>query len=582
MPELIPQDFIDDLVQRIDVVEVISNRIEIKKAGKEYKGLCPFHTEKTPSFTVSQDKGFYHCFGCGAHGTALGFLIDFDRLTFIEAIEELAKIAGVTIPKTRQDRSKSAKNKNLKDLLLELMSHYVANLSKSKKAIKYLTTRGIDGKIAKKFSVGFSQDSWDEVLKEFGTSKKNIANLYECGLIIKKDNGGYYDRFRNRIMFPIKNNGGHVVGFGGRIIDEGKPKYLNSPETPLFKKGELLYGLFESKESLRSSNHALFVEGYTDVISLAQSGFKNSLATLGTATTDAHIKKAFRFVDKITFCFDGDNAGKKAAWRACKICLPNIRANKEAKFLILPKNQDPDETIQSSGPEFFKKLLENAAPLSDFFIETIKRKFDTHRPSGIASAAEYSMMPINRIRDGIYKDHLIEKIASELKVKASQLKKFQQQTKKNKIQNISLQRKKMLSKNRPSLIRQAINILMHYPELVLEISEDKEFNHINDKGIDTLREIITLIQSNESIKLATIIEHFNDQTIKEHLKSMTIQTLIISQIEAKNELHEIVLRLNERNTRSELKKLVSKAKNDVLTESERKRFLALSKSIEIK
>jgi len=194
MPELIPQDFIDDLVQRIDVVEVISNRIEIKKAGKEYKGLCPFHTEKTPSFTVSQDKGFYHCFGCGAHGTALGFLIDFDRLTFIEAIEELAKIAGITIPKAQQDRSKSAENKNLQDLLLELMSHYVANLSKSKKAIKYLKARGIDGKIAKKFSIGFSQNSWDEVLKKFGTSNKKIANLYECGLIIKKDDGGYYDQ----------------------------------------------------------------------------------------------------------------------------------------------------------------------------------------------------------------------------------------------------------------------------------------------------------------------------------------------------------------------------------------------------
>jgi len=582
MPELIPQDFIDDLVQKIDVVEVISNRIEIKKAGKEYKGLCPFHTEKTPSFTVSQDKGFYHCFGCGAHGTALGFLIDFDRLTFIEAIEELAKIAGVAIPKTQQDRSKRAGNKNLQDLLLELMSHYIANLSKSKKAINYLKTRGMDGKIAKKFSIGFAQDSWDEVLKKFGTSSKNIANLNECGLIIKKDNGGYYDRFRNRIMFPIKNKGGNVVGFGGRIIDEGEPKYLNSPETPLFKKGELLYGLFESKESLRSSNHALFVEGYTDVISLAQSGFKNSLATLGTATTDAHIKQAFRFVDKITFCFDGDNAGKKAAWKACEICLPNIRANKEAKFLILPKNQDPDETIQSSGPEFFKKLVNNATPLSDFFIETIKRKFDTDRPSGIASAAEYSMMPINRIGDGIYKDHLIEKIASALNVKASQLKKFQQQTKKNKIQKISSQSKKSLNKNRPSLIRQAINILMHYPGLVLEISENKEFNHIDDKGIEILKEIINLIHSNESIKVATIIEHFQDPKIKEHLKNMTAQTLIISQMEAKNELHEIILRLNERNTRSELKQLVNKAKNDVLTESERKRFLILSKNIEIK
>ena len=239
MPELIPQDFIDDLVQRIDVVEVISNRIEIKKAGKEYKGLCPFHTEKTPSFTVSQDKGFYHCFGCGAHGTALGFLIDFDRLTFIEAIEELAKIAGVTIPKTKQDRSKSDRKKYLQNLLHTLMSHYIANLGKSKNAIEYLKTRGIDGKTAKKFSIGFSKDAWDDVLKKFGTSDKNISNLYDCGLIIRKDNGSYYDRFRNRIMFPIKSHDGHVLGFGGRIIDQGEPKYLNSPETQLFKKGEL-------------------------------------------------------------------------------------------------------------------------------------------------------------------------------------------------------------------------------------------------------------------------------------------------------------------------------------------------------
>ena len=582
MPELIPQDFIDDLVQRIDVVEVISNRIEIKKAGKEYKGLCPFHTEKTPSFTVSQDKGFYHCFGCGAHGTALGFLIDFDRLTFIEAIEELAKIAGVTIPKTQQDRSKSAENKNLQNILLKLMSHYVDNLSKSKKAIKYLKTRGIDGTTAKKFSIGFSQDSWDEVLKKFGTSKKNIANLYECGLIIKKDNGGYYDRFRNRIMFPIKNNGGYVVGFGGRIIDKGEPKYLNSPETPLFKKGELLYGLYESKEFLRSSNHAIVVEGYTDVISLTQNGFNNSLATLGTATTDAHIKKAFRFADKITFCFDGDNAGRQAAWKACEICLVNIRINKEVKFLILPKDQDPDETIQSSGPEFFKKSVENATPLSDFFIETIKRKFDISRPSGIASAAEYSMVAINRIKDGIYKDRLIEKIASELRIKTSQLQKFQHNDRINKIQKISFKNQKKLNKNRPSLIRQAVNILMHYPELAREINEDKKFKHIHDKGISILREIITLVQTNESIKLATIIEHFHDQTIKEHLKAMAAEELIISQKEAKNELYEIILKLNEKNIKSELKKLVNKAKDKPFTGSERKRFLELSKSLEFK
>ena len=580
MAELIPQNFIDDLVQRIDVVEVIGSRIEIKKAGKEYKGLCPFHTEKTPSFTVSQDKGFYHCFGCGAHGTALGFLIDFERLRFVEAIEELAKIAGVEIPKSKEYKSKRLKNKSLQDLLLQLMSHYVDHLSKSRKAIEYLKARGIDGKTAKKFSIGFSLDSWDEILKKFGKSNKDITNLHDCGLIIKKDDGGYYDRFRNRIMFPIKSNEGHVLGFGGRIIDEGEPKYLNSPETQLFKKGELLYGLFESKESLRSTNHAIFVEGYTDVITLAQNGFENSLATLGTATTDAHIKKAFRFVDKITFCFDVDNAGRKAAWKACEVCLPNIRANKEARFLILPKNQDPDETIQSSGPEFFKKLLKNATPLSDFFIETIKTKFDIARPSGIASAAEYSMVPINRVADGIYKDHLIEKIASKLNVSVSQLKKFQNQ--RNKLQKTSFQSKIAPSKARPSLIRQAINILMHFPGLLRKISEDKEFSHIDDKGIDILREIITLIHSNKSIKVATIIEHFNDPKIKEHLKIMASQEMIISQVEAKNELSEIILRLNDRDKRSELKKLLGKVKNNALSESERKRFIVLSKSREIK
>ena len=412
--------------------------------------------------------------------------------------------------------------------------------------------------------------------------KKNIENLYDCGLIIKKDNGGYYDRFRNRIMFPIKSNKGHVLGFGGRIIDQGDPKYLNSPETQLFKKGELLYGLYESKEFLRSSNHAIIVEGYTDVISLAHNGFKNSLATLGTATTYAHIKKAFRFADKITFCFDGDNAGRKAAWKACKLCLLNTKANKEAHFLILPENQDPDEMIKSTGPEPFKKLLKNATPLSDFFIATIKGKFDMSSPEGINSIAENGMETVNKMKDGIYKDKLIEKIAGELEIKVSRLEELKLQDRKNEPQRTASKRRKTQSKSKPSLIRQAIKILMHYPEVVREISESKEFKHIHEKGIDILREIITLIQSNESIKLATIIEHFNDQIIKEQLKSVQQEKLILSQMEAKNELHEIVLRLNERNTRSELKKLVSKTKNNALTESERKRFLALSKSIKIK
>ena len=224
MSDLIPQDFIDDLVQRIDIIEVISNRIEIKKAGREYKGLCPFHTEKTPSFTVSQEKGFYHCFGCGAHGTTLGFLMDYENQTFIEAIEELSKIAGVEIPKTKQDRAKNKKNKSLQELTAEIMGQFIQNLSKSEKAIAYLKNRNIDGKTAKKFSIGFANDSWDDILTTFGTSDKRVKKLLDCGLIIKKDDSGYYDRFRNRIMFPIRDNKGNVLGFGGRIIDDGEPK----------------------------------------------------------------------------------------------------------------------------------------------------------------------------------------------------------------------------------------------------------------------------------------------------------------------------------------------------------------------
>mgnify|MGYP001573762331 FL=1 len=304
MSDRIPQDFIDDLVQRIDIGEIIGNRIDIKKAGKEYKANCPFHGEKTPSFTVSPEKGFYHCFGCGAHGTALGFLMEYERLTFIEAIEELAKTVGVDVPKTKEDKIKNKRNISLKELLSEVSAHYTSNLSQSKEAINYLKDRGIDGKNAKYFSLGFSNNSWSEILDTFGASEKDKQKLLDSGLIIKKDDGGFYDRFRNRIMFPIKDNRGDVLGFGGRIIGNDEPKYLNSPETALFRKGELLYGLFESKEGIGKTKSAIIVEGYTDVIALQKYGFNTALATLGTATTEYHIRKMFRTIDEITFCFD--------------------------------------------------------------------------------------------------------------------------------------------------------------------------------------------------------------------------------------------------------------------------------------
>ena len=582
MSDLIPQDFIDDLVQRIDIIEVISNRIEIKKAGREYKGLCPFHTEKTPSFTVSQEKGFYHCFGCGAHGTALGFLMDYENQTFIEAIEELSKIAGVEIPKTKQDRAKNKKNKSLQELTAEIMGQFIQNLSKSEKAIAYLKNRNIDGKTAKKFSIGFANDSWDDILKKFGTSDKSIKKLLDCGLIIKKDDSGYYDRFRNRIMFPIRDNKGNVLGFGGRIIDDGEPKYLNSPETQLFKKGQLLYGMFESKEALRSSSEAIIVEGYTDVIALSMNGFGNALATLGTATTDTHIKNVFRFANKITFCFDGDRAGKDAAWKACEICLPNLTAKKEVGFLILPDNQDPDQIIASSGPQLLKKLLDDALPLSDFLIQTIKKEFAVNTINGRAMAAEKSMSLVNKIPGGIYKDLMIEKIASELKMKVSQLKNIRTQARMGNIQRKSSPLKEKDYRRRPSLIRQAIKILIHYPDLAKNINLEKTFHFIDDKGIKVFDEILNFIQSRESIKSATISEHFQDKNIRVQLKKMIAEPLLISEQEATNELNEIVTRLYEKNQNAEFKALVNKAKENELSQTERDRFLELTKSIKIK
>jgi DNA primase len=580
MSNLIPQDFIDDLVQRIDIIEVISNRIEIKKAGREYKGLCPFHTEKTPSFTVSQEKGFYHCFGCGAHGTALGFLMDYENQAFVEAIEELSKIAGVEIPKTKQDRATNKKNKSLQELTGEVMDQFIRNLSKSEKAIAYLKHRNIDGKTAKKFSIGFANDSWDDILKKFGTSDRRVKKLLDCGLIIKKDDSSYYDRFRNRIMFPIRDNKGNVLGFGGRIIDDGEPKYLNSPETQLFKKGQLLYGMFESKEALRSSREAIIVEGYTDLIALSVNGFGNALATLGTATTDAHIKNVFRFADKITFCFDGDRAGKDAAWKACEICLPNITATKEVRFLILPDDQDPDQIIASLGSQTLKKFLDDALPLSDFLIHSIKKESEVKTINGRARAAEKSMGLVNKMQDSIYKDLVIEKIASELKMKVSQLKNIQ--IKMSNVQGNASPKKEKDYRRRPSLIRQAIKILIHYPNLGRTINLKKIFNFIDEKGIKILDEILNFIQSRASIKSATIIEHFQDKKIRVHLKKMIAEPLLISEKEAKNELNEIFTRLYEKENKSEFKALINKAKENELGQIERDRFLELSKSIKIK
>ena len=582
MSERIPQDFIDDLIERADIGEVIGRRVEIKKAGKEFKACCPFHNEKTPSFTISPEKGFYHCFGCGAHGTALGFLMDYERLTFVEAIEEVAKMLGVTVPKTKENIAKSKERNSLKDLLQNISNYYEQNLKGSDKAIKYLKSRGIDGKTAKHYALGFSIDSWDDITHKFGVTQEDKKKLLACGLLIEKDDGGFYDRFRNRLMFPIKNNKGEIVGFGGRIIDDEEPKYLNSPETSLFKKGELLYGLYESKKSIADKRKAIIVEGYTDVIGLYQNKIGNSLATLGTATTEIHINKIFRISDQIIFCFDGDNAGKKAAKKAMELCLPLVRKNKEARFLLL-EDDDPDEFIRNKGFKAFEKLIKEAQSMDEFLINLCNQESDINSIKGKANAAENAMTLANKIRDGIYKDLLIKRIAQEYDLPEEKLMKYHasnnKNTSKKSFSGSASKKVSSRAKKRPSLIKQAIRILLHKPELARTINISNQFKFIDEKGIDVFRKIARLVNEKDKVKLATIIEHFPDPKLQEYLSKLATEQNLIKDNELASEFDDIIKRLDLQDQRKELTSLISKAKKSNLNDSDQSRLKELSRKI---
>ena len=584
MSERIPQDFIDDLIERADISEVIGRSLELKNAGNEYRAICPFHNDTKPSLTIVPQKGFYHCFVCEANGTALGFLMNYERLSFVEAIKELAKMVGVTVPKTKEDRVVSKEKKDLKSLLSQVSKHYEKNLKESTIAIEYFKNRGIDGKTARLYALGFAKKSYDDILKKFGKTEKDKKQLLACGLLTEKDNGGYVDKFRNRVMFPIRNNRGEVVGFGGRIISrvikDNEPKYLNSPGTALFKKGELLYGLFESKKSIAERKSAIIVEGYTDVIGLYQFGVGNSLATLGTATTENHINKVFRISDQIIFCFDGDDAGRKAAEKAMKLCLPLVRKNKEAYFLIL-EDEDPDEFIRQHGHQEFEARLATAKSTDEFLITICNQNSDINSVKGKANAVENAMALVDTIQDGIYKDLMIEKIALEYNLALEKVAKYAPSKKiTKKVSRTDGQRKKRAYlKNRPSLINQAIRILLHKPELGKMIDLNNQFKHLDQKGIGVLREIIQLIHTKDSIKLATIIEHFQDQKLQRYLSQLAMGDGLINKDEMLSEFNDITQRLNAQDLRKELAILIERAKSKSLNEEDTKRLRALSKNI---
>lgn len=520
MAGLIPQDFIDDLIARADIVEVVGRRVQLKKAGREFKACCPFHDEKSPSFTVSPGKGFYHCFGCGAHGTAIGFLMEFDHLSFVDAIESLAGSMGVDVPRNESDQP-AKRYDELFSLMDTVSRHWQDCLKDSPTAVEYLKKRGIDGATAKRFGIGFAPDGWSNVLDKFGQSDEATERLLATGLIIRKDNGKHYDRFRDRVMFPIRDPRGRTIGFGGRTMGDGEPKYLNSPETVLFHKGRELYGLYEARQALRHIDRLVVVEGYMDAVALARNGIDFVVATLGTATTHEHLNRLFRLTENVYFAFDGDRAGTKAAWRALENALPQIREGRQIRFVFLPDGQDPDSYVNEHGADAFVKLLDAGLPLSEFMIHELASQVDMETIDGRARLAESARPLINRIPAGVYKELLIESLAESVGLTAVKLEKMiaagsATERPQPGAAAFPTPRRRPPAASGPSVVRRAITLVLNYPPAALKLDTEK-LAGVQRAGVDLLAALIETVQAEPTITTAGLLERWRQDEKGRHL-----------------------------------------------------------------
>lgn len=581
MSGLIPKQFIVDLIDRADVVEVVGRRVQLKKAGKEYKACCPFHDEKTPSFTVSPGKGFYHCFGCGEHGNALDFLMQYDHMEFVEAVESLAGMMGVEVPHEEGQGQRPARSY---DALFELVAKagrfYEAELKKHQPAVDYLKQRGIDGATAKRFGIGYAPSGWSHTLDKFGTSKEAIDRLLAVGLIIRKDNGQHYDRFRDRIMFPIRDSRGRAIGFGGRVLADEEPKYLNSPETVLFHKGRELYGLYEARQALRSIDRLVVVEGYMDVVGLARHGIDFSTATLGTATTDEHLNRLFRMCDEILFCFDGDRAGRAAAWRALENALPQIREGRQIRFVFLPDGQDPDSYVQEHGAAAFEKALDSAMPLSDFLVEELSAQVDMNSVDGRARFAELARPLVSKIPLGVYKELLTDKLADAIGLPASKLESILKRDvpsePKGSMPGKTRLRTRPSATGNLSIVRRAITLLLQNPAAAKTLNVE-QLSGVSKPGSDLLRDLIETVQSEPNISTAGLLERWRNDAEGRHLGKLAAVELPESDdFDASAELAQCIAQLALTARRDRMSFLIEKQTLKSLTDSERNELRALS------
>ena len=514
----IPRQFIDDLLARADIVDIVDSRVPLKKAGKNYQACCPFHNEKSPSFTVSQDKQFYHCFGCGEHGNAISFLMEFDRLDFVDAIEELANHCGIEVVREENNTS-PAEHRRQQEVyqqkqddyeLMNQISHFYQQQLKvsadKEVAVNYLKGRGLSGEVVKRFSIGYISEAWDGMMKAYSRNGQANQQLVDLGMAIQGDKSRPYDRFRGRIMFPIRDKRGRVIGFGGRVLGDEKPKYLNSPETRVYHKGHELYGLYEAKQANKNLKRLVVVEGYMDVVALAQHGVDYAVASLGTATTTEQLQTMFRTVKEVICCYDGGRAGHDAPWRAMENALPLIRDGFSLKFVFVPDGEDPDSLIRKEGQQAFEKILDEAMPLSKFLFEQLMNQVDMTSLEGRSGLVESFQPLLAKLPESVLKDAIINEIANNFGTGSEQfLTKFSKT-----VAGVgTIKKPKVSTKVTP--VRLAIALLLEHPHIVKALGDTSALQTLTIPGVDLLTQLLGLCQQNPNIKTAQLLEYFRDK-----------------------------------------------------------------------
>ncbi len=577
----IPQKFLDDLLDRVDIVEVIDRRVKLKKTGKNYSARCPFHEEKTPSFSVNPDKQFYYCFGCGAGGNALGFVMDYENVDFPQAVETLAGSLGLEVPREQSrpgssQPSREETGKPLYALLEQAARYYQKQLRthpEASRAVTYLKQRGLTGEIAKRFDLGFAPPGWDNLLQALGSSEEQRKLLLEAGMLVQNEAGRTYDRFRDRVMFPIRDQRGRIIAFGGRVLGDDKPKYLNSPETPVFSKGRELYGLYQARQANRKLERVLVVEGYMDVIALAQHDITQATATLGTATSQTHLERLYRLTPEVVFCFDGDAAGRKAALRALETVLPCMEDGRQARFLFLDEGEDPDTLVRKLGSEAFRELVKRATPLEAFLFDAVSEGLDTATLEGRARLSKLALPWLRQLPDGVFRQLMFRALAERTGLTVAELMHLEappppssappQEPPPSEETGNRGPRQRSPTSRAPlgysNLAQAAIALLLHQPDIAPRV-ELEPLTALEGEDIVLLRELLDLLQRRPDSNTAMLLGHWYGTPEGELLSRLAGEERLIPREGIEKQFTDTLATLVQRPQRSKLSARVDKLK----------------------